>query len=152
MSQLKDQCSLKIILRIYLLCILLFTPLHYLPLEKRSGSYSNITHFQPIFHSYTPWKHQKISGFLMVSGGTDEKHWLKMSWEWNQTLICSYLFICIHRVVFNSSTFVNQISSRSWYFGQFIINKLIHNLSAGINQVESLQMKCFFKTYLIESW
>ena len=123
-----------------------------LPLEKRSGSYSNITHFQLIFHSYTPWKHQKISGFLMVSGGTDEKHWLKMSWEWNQTLICSYLFICIHRVVFNSGTFVNQISSRSWYFGQFIINKLIHNLSAGINQVESLQMKCFFKTYLIESW
>ena len=39
---------------------------------------SNLTHFQPVFHFYAPWKHQKTSGFLMFSGGIEIEHWLKM--------------------------------------------------------------------------
>ena len=27
-----------------------------------------LTHFQPIFHFYTPWKHQKTSGFWCFQG------------------------------------------------------------------------------------
>ena len=37
-----------------------------------------LTYFQPIFHFYTPWKHQKASGFRMFSGGIEVEHWLKM--------------------------------------------------------------------------
>ena len=29
----------------------------------------HLTHFQHMFDFYTPWKHQKTSGFLMFSGG-----------------------------------------------------------------------------------
>ena len=28
---------------------------------------------------YTPWKHQKTSGFLMFSGGIEKEHWHEMS-------------------------------------------------------------------------
>ena len=28
-----------------------------------------LTHFQPMFHFYNPWKHQKTSGFLLVFKG-----------------------------------------------------------------------------------
>ena len=28
-----------------------------------------LTHFQPMFHFYTPWKHQKTFSFLMYSAG-----------------------------------------------------------------------------------
>ena len=37
-----------------------------------------LTHFQPMFHLYTPWKHQKMYGFLMFSGSIEVEHWLKM--------------------------------------------------------------------------
>ena len=30
-----------------------------------------LTHFQPKFRFYTPWKHQETSGFLMFSGVTE---------------------------------------------------------------------------------
>ena len=30
-----------------------------------------LTHFQPMFHFYTPWKHQISSGFFMFSGGIE---------------------------------------------------------------------------------
>ena len=38
----------------------------------------NLTHFQTMFHFYTPWKHQKTSGFLTFSGSIEVEHWLKM--------------------------------------------------------------------------
>ena len=38
-----------------------------------------LTHFQPMFHFYTPWKHQKPGGFLIFSGGIEVKQWLKMA-------------------------------------------------------------------------
>ena len=37
-----------------------------------------LTHFQPMFHFYTPWKHQKTSDFLMFSEGIVKEHWLKI--------------------------------------------------------------------------
>ena len=37
-----------------------------------------LTQLQPMFHFYTPRKHQKTSGFLMFSGGTEVQHWLNM--------------------------------------------------------------------------
>ena len=40
--------------------------------------YGSLTHFQPMFHFYTIWKHQKTSGFLIFSGGIEVEHWLKM--------------------------------------------------------------------------
>ena len=33
-----------------------------------------------MFHFYTPWKHQKTSGFLMFSGGIEVEQWLKMGY------------------------------------------------------------------------
>ena len=36
-----------------------------------------LTHFQPVFHLYNPWKHQKTYGFLMFSGRIEVEHWLK---------------------------------------------------------------------------
>ena len=37
-----------------------------------------LTYFQPMFQFCTPWKHKKPWGFLMFSGDTEVKHWLKM--------------------------------------------------------------------------
>ena len=37
-----------------------------------------MTYFKPMFHFYTPWNHQKTESFLMFSGGTEEKHSLRM--------------------------------------------------------------------------
>ena len=37
---------------------------------------SLLTHFQPMFHFYTPWKHK--TGFLMFSGTIEVEHWLNM--------------------------------------------------------------------------
>ena len=34
-----------------------------------------LIHFQTMLHFYTPWKHQKISSFLMFSGGIEKEHW-----------------------------------------------------------------------------
>ena len=34
-----------------------------------------VNHFMPLASFYTPWKHQKISGFLMVSGGIERDQW-----------------------------------------------------------------------------
>ena len=31
-----------------------------------------LTHFKPMFHFYTPGKHQKIGGFLIFSGGRED--------------------------------------------------------------------------------
>ena len=38
-----------------------------------------LTYFQSMFHVCIFWKHQKTSGFLVISGDTEVKHWLKMS-------------------------------------------------------------------------
>ena len=38
----------------------------------------SLTHFQPIFLLDTPWKHHKTKDFLMVSGGIEVQHCLKM--------------------------------------------------------------------------
>ena len=38
---------------------------------------SNSTHFQPMFHLYSPWKHQKTAG-IEVGRGIEVEHWLKM--------------------------------------------------------------------------
>ena len=35
-----------------------------------------LTHFKPMFHFHTPWKHQKTWGSLMFSGGIVIEHWL----------------------------------------------------------------------------
>ena len=40
--------------------------------------YISLTHFSPMFHSYSSWKRQKTSGSLMFSGGIDMEHWLKI--------------------------------------------------------------------------
>ena len=33
---------------------------------------TSLTHFMPLISFYIPWKHQKTSGFLVFSGGTEE--------------------------------------------------------------------------------
>ena len=37
-----------------------------------------LTHFSPVSHFYTPWKHQKTFGFLTFSGSIEMWHWIKM--------------------------------------------------------------------------
>ena len=34
-----------------------------------------LTYFMPLVSFYTPWKHQKTSGFLMFSGGIERDQW-----------------------------------------------------------------------------
>ena len=34
-----------------------------------------------MFHFYTPWKRQKISGFLTFSGGTEIENWFEMDYN-----------------------------------------------------------------------
>ena len=42
---------------------------------------SFLSYFKPMFHFYTPWKRQKISGFLTFSGGTEIENWLEMDYN-----------------------------------------------------------------------
>ena len=37
-----------------------------------------LTHFKPMFCFYARLKHQKTYGFLILSGGIEMEHWLKM--------------------------------------------------------------------------
>ena len=39
-----------------------------------------LTHFRPLLHFYTPWKHQETFGFLTFSGVIEMEHWVKMGW------------------------------------------------------------------------
>ena len=39
---------------------------------------NRLIHFSPMSHFYTPWKRQKIFGFLAFSGGIKMWHWTKM--------------------------------------------------------------------------
>ena len=41
-------------------------------------NYELLTYFKSMLHLSTPWKSQKISGFLTFSGGIEMEHWLKM--------------------------------------------------------------------------
>ena len=48
-----------------------------------------LAHFQPMFHSYAPRKHQKTSDFFMFSGGNQVERWLQMG------LISFIIFTCL---------------------------------------------------------
>ena len=37
-----------------------------------------LTHFQPVFHFYATWKHQKTEGFLIFSGSIE----VNIGWNW----------------------------------------------------------------------
>ena len=39
---------------------------------------NQLTHFRPVSHFYTPWKRQKIFGFVTFSGGIEKWHWPEM--------------------------------------------------------------------------
>ena len=54
------------------------TQLNKLKSAVKNKTGTMLTHFQPIFHFYTPWKHQKTGGFFMFSVGIAMEHWLKM--------------------------------------------------------------------------
>ena len=41
-----------------------------------------LTHFMSLASFYTPWKHKKIRGFLMLKGGGAEKDQLDELGEW----------------------------------------------------------------------
>ena len=46
-----------------------------------SSSVSLLTHFMPLVSLYTPWKHQKTSGFLIFLGGIERDHWQHISYQ-----------------------------------------------------------------------
>ena len=39
---------------------------------------TSLTYFGSMFSFYTPWKHQKTFGFLVISGGIKWEHWPEM--------------------------------------------------------------------------
>ena len=45
-----------------------------------------LTYLFPLHTFSTPWKHQKIFGFLMFSGGRERVHWERKGEKWNWTL------------------------------------------------------------------
>ena len=57
----------------------------------------------PLASFYTPWRHQKISGFLMFSGGIERDQWHKIGQNrkhlmFYKTLNVSHLMFCKIRV------------------------------------------------------
>ena len=50
------------------------------PLVPGKSNELHFINFQPMFHFYNPWKHQKTNGFLMFSGSIEVEHWLKIGW------------------------------------------------------------------------
>ena len=63
---------------------------HLLQITRVSFS---LTHFQPMVHFCTPWKHQKTSGF-MLSGVIEVEHWLKMDFKNLRFLKALTFLIC----------------------------------------------------------
>ena len=47
-----------------------------------------LTHFYPMFPFYTPWKHYKTCGFLVLPGGIKWEHWPAM----DQSTECRNVF------------------------------------------------------------
>ena len=73
------------------------------------GAEFSLTHFKPMFHFYTPWKHQKTRGFFIFSGGVEIEHLLKMG----KVLVFVFIFIdssisnvrcfsCFHALILKS--------------------------------------------------
>ena len=61
--------------------------------KLRISSYvlkKTLTHFSPVSHFYTPWKHQKTFGFLTFSGGIEMWHWTKMG-EWKTSFFVQWV-------------------------------------------------------------
>ena len=56
-----------------------------------------LTHFRPLLHFYTPWKHQETFGFLTFSGVKEMEHWVKMGWgpKCSQSIRVEYSLILI---------------------------------------------------------
>ena len=56
-----------------------------------------LTHFSPLLHFYTPWKHQETFGFLTFSGVIEMEHWVKMGWgpKCSQSIRAEYSLILI---------------------------------------------------------
>ena len=50
----------------------------YLKQNIQIGGLFWLTQFTVVLSFYTPWKHQKISGFLMFSGGIENDQWHEM--------------------------------------------------------------------------
>ena len=48
--------------------------------KKSTAEYltEHLTHFMSLVFFYTPWKHQKASGFLMFPGGIERYQWNEM--------------------------------------------------------------------------
>ena len=46
--------------------------------KRGSNKDQVINLFWTNFHFYTPWKHEKASGFRMFLGGIEVEHWLKI--------------------------------------------------------------------------
>ena len=57
---------------------------------------SRLTHSKPMLHFYTPWKHQKTSGFLMSSRVTEMEHWVAM----DHCLIIAWIIACAGKYLF----------------------------------------------------
>ena len=48
-----------------------------LNIKSLRNKFDFLTHFQPMFHCYTPWKHQKAGGETFI----EVEHWLKMGFN-----------------------------------------------------------------------
>ena len=55
-----------------------FFSLTHMKLHMCETSFGLLTHFEPMFHFYTPWLNEKTGGFRMFSEGVEVEHWLKM--------------------------------------------------------------------------
>ena len=81
-----------------------------------------LTHFQPMFNFYTPWKHQKAVGFLKFSGGIKVEHWTKegVMWRWDNGAICKAIIWFFLLIMFTPC-----------YLGEikfiFIVDKILFN-------------------------
>ena len=68
---------------------------------------SRLTHSKPMLHFYTPWKHQKTSGFLMSSRVTEMEHWVAMDHCLIIACAGKYLFKVINKK--NESRHINNV-------------------------------------------
>ena len=65
---------------------------HQFPVQKDftiSTESKQLPHIMPVISFYSPWRHQKTSGFEMFSGGIERDQWHEMGWKTFRILIFS---------------------------------------------------------------
>ena len=91
-------------------------------------SFLNLAHFQPIFISISPWKHQKTIGFLMFSRGIKTEHCPEMDSIVPKFVIPEFLKVYLFQIVSITITDIATLSNHILLKLNFFLNWLMRKL------------------------